>query len=174
MVALLPYQMMTYDPAQHHRRSIRLQGHDYAQPGAYFVTICTQNHDYLFGDIADGEMVLNEAGQMVRGMWDELPLYYPGIETDAFIVMPNHIHGIITIRLPEAGSPLSPGLRACPPLHPPGHPPPPAGQPQGVAPCTNVNTSRQQRAHIKAGRDRIVYPAGRNDAEPDEFRPLRT
>ena len=136
MVALLPYQMMTYDPAQHHRRSIRLQGHDYAQPGAYFVTICTQNHEYLFGDIADGEMVLNEAGQMVRGMWDELPLYYPGIETDAFIVMPNHIHGIITIRLPEAGSPLSPGLRACPPLHPPGHPPPPAGQPQGVAPTT--------------------------------------
>ena len=144
--------MMPYDPAKHHRRSIRLQGYDYSQPGTYFVTICTQNHDYLFGDVADGEMVLNDAGQMVRGVWDELPLYYPGIEADAFIIMPNHIHGIITIQPPDAGSPpptVGAGLRACPPLRTPreqppptgqpslpGHPPPPAGQPQGVAPTT--------------------------------------
>ncbi len=143
---------MAYDPAKHHRRSIRLRGYGYSQPGAYFVTICTQNNEYLFGDVVDGGMVLNDAGQMVQGAWDELPANYPGIETDAFIIMPNHVHGIITIQPPDAKSPLSPvgaGPRACPPLRPPReqppptgppsrprHPPPPAGQPQGVAPTT--------------------------------------
>ena len=137
---------MAYDPAKHHRRSIRLQGYGYSQPGAYFVTICTQNNEYLFGDVVDGGMVLNDAGQMVQGAWDELPANYPGIETDAFIIMPNHVHGIITIQPPDAKSPLSPvgaGPRACPPLRPPaprttaphrspsrtGHPLPPCGCP---------------------------------------------
>ena len=133
---------MAYDPAQHHRRSIRLQGYKYAQPGAYFVTICTQNNAYLFGDVADGGMVLNAAGQMVQGAWDELPANYPGIETDVFIVMPNHVHGILIIQPPDTGSPPPPvgaTPRACPPLlRPPREQPPPAGQPQGVAPTATV------------------------------------
>ena len=124
---------MAYDPAKHHRRSIRLRGYGYSQPGAYFLTICTQNNEYLFGDVVDGGMVLNDAGQMVQGAWDELPANYPGIETDVFIIMPNHVHGIITIQPPDAGSPLSPvgaGPRACPPLRMPrGHPLPPCGCP---------------------------------------------
>ena len=92
---------MKYDP-DNHRRSIRLKGYDYSQSGAYFVTICTQNRECLFGDISDGEMRLNYAGQMVRDVWNDLPIKYRGVEIDEFVVMPNHVHGIIVI----VGAPL--------------------------------------------------------------------
>ncbi|GKT06731.1 transposase [Desulforhabdus sp. TSK] len=82
---------------QRNRRSIRLQGYDYSQAGAYFVTICTQNRECLFGEIVDGEMRLNAAGVMVQTVWDEIPVHYSGIDIDEFVVMPNHIHGIIAI-----------------------------------------------------------------------------
>jgi len=88
---------MKYDPAIHHRRSIRLQGYDYSQAGAYFATICTQNRECLFGEIVNGEMWLNDAGKMIQAVWDEIPAYYLGIDIDSFIVMPNHIHGIVVI-----------------------------------------------------------------------------
>ena len=88
---------MKFNPKIHNRRSIRLQGYDYSQAGAYFVTICTHNRKCLFGDIADGEMWLNDAGRMVQAVWDEIPAHYPGIDIDAFVIMPNHIHGIIVI-----------------------------------------------------------------------------
>jgi putative transposase len=88
---------MRYDPNRHHRRSIRLKGYDYAQPGAYFVTICVQDRECLLGTIADGEMRLNDAGRMVQSWWDRLPEKYPTVETDGFVIMPNHIHGIIVI-----------------------------------------------------------------------------
>lgn len=80
----------------HDRRSIRLQGYDYAQAGGYFVTICTQNRLCLFGDIVNGEMQLNAAGSEVQVVWNELPRRFPGMELDAFVVMPNHVHGIAT------------------------------------------------------------------------------
>jgi len=79
------------------RRSIRLKGYDYSGPGAYFVTICTRNRMCMFGHIATGEMRLNDAGQMVQSVWDGIPAHYTGIETDAFVVMPNHVHGIVII-----------------------------------------------------------------------------
>ena len=88
---------MKYNPDIHHRRSIRLRGYDYSLNGMYFVTICTQGRLRLFGDIADGEMKLNDAGRMVRATWDEIPAHYFGVEIDQFTVMPNHIHGIIKI-----------------------------------------------------------------------------
>jgi len=81
----------------HHRRSIRLQGYDYAQAGAYFVTICVQNRECLFGEVVDGEMLLNDAGQMVETIWEGLPDRFPFIELDQFGVMPNHAHGIIAL-----------------------------------------------------------------------------
>jgi hypothetical protein len=77
------------------RRSPRLQGYDYTRAGAYFITICTQNRVHLFGDVVDGEMVLNTLGCIVETCWDDLPNYYNNIRLDAFVVMPNHIHGII-------------------------------------------------------------------------------
>ena len=89
---------MPYDPDSHHRRSIRLRGYDYSQPGAYFVTICTQGRECLFGQIVGQEMVPNEAGRMIDTWWHGLPQKFPHCNADAFVVMPNHIHGIIVIR----------------------------------------------------------------------------
>jgi REP element-mobilizing transposase RayT len=86
-----------YNPEIHHRRSIRLKGHDYSETGAYFVTVCTQNRECLFGDVIEGEMRLNEVGKVINRWWKELNQKFITIETDVFIVMPNHIHGIITI-----------------------------------------------------------------------------
>jgi len=81
----------------YHRRTIRLQDYDYSLEGAYYITICVQNRSCLFGDIANEIVIPNDAGNMVQKMWDELPLYYPGIALDAFILMPNHVHGIIVL-----------------------------------------------------------------------------
>ncbi len=89
---------MSYDPNKHHRRSIRLRGYDYAHPGEYFVTICVQQHECLFGEVVGDEMVPNEAGDMVASWWAELPRKFPSCEADAFVVMPNHVHGIVVIR----------------------------------------------------------------------------
>lgn len=84
-------------PSNHHRRSIRLPEYDYAQPGAYFITVCTHQHACLFGTIVDGEMQLNEMGRMVQACWDEIPAHFAQVELDACVVMPNHVHGIIVI-----------------------------------------------------------------------------
>ena len=89
---------MKYNPDIHHRRSIRLPGYDYSQPGAYFVTICIWQRDCLLGDIEDGNMLLNRYGEVVNFNWLNLTTVYPHIELDSFVIMPNHIHGIITIK----------------------------------------------------------------------------
>lgn len=88
---------MTFDPDIRHRRSIRLKGYDYSEAGASFVTICTQGMEYLFGDIGDNEMRLNDAGTMVRDLWHKIPDHFPHTDIDEFVVMPNHVHGIIVI-----------------------------------------------------------------------------
>lgn len=82
------------------RRSIRLRGFDYSQAGAYFVTIVCQGRACLFGDVAGEEMQLNDAGGMVQQVWQDLPNRYSGINMDEFIVMPNHIHGVINFVQP--------------------------------------------------------------------------
>ena len=88
---------MIFHPERHHRRSIRLKGYDYRHAATYFATICTQHSACLFGEVVGGQMRLNDAGQMVHDMWDDLAMFYPGVQTDAFVVMPNHIHGIIIL-----------------------------------------------------------------------------
>ena len=88
---------MKYDPEKHHRRSVRLRGYDYSQAGAYFVTICTQGRACLFGDVADGEMRLNEIGNIVADSWRWLALQYDYVELDEWMIMPNHLHGIVVI-----------------------------------------------------------------------------
>ena len=87
------------------RRSLRLEGFDYSKEGAYFVTICTRNGECLFGDVVNGKMRLNELGRMVQTVWDGLPERFPIL--DAFVVMPNHVHGILV--LVGAGLALSQG-----------------------------------------------------------------
>ena len=117
---------MKYDPDKHHRRSIRLPGYDYSRSGAYFVTICTQNRECMFGKIVGGEMVLNDAGRMINIVWDEMQGNYPGVETDEFVVMPNHTHGIIVL--------VGAGPRTCPDNGQPKN----NGHPQGVAPTLSL------------------------------------
>jgi len=80
-----------------YRRSIRLHGYDYTQAGAYFVTICCQDREELFGEIVNGEMVLNEYGNMVQFTWNDLVNHVAGIELGEFVIMPNHVHGIVMI-----------------------------------------------------------------------------
>jgi len=95
-----------FDPDIHQRRSIRLRGHDYSTAGYYFVTICVQGRKCLLGEIANGEVVLNDAGMVVENIWMELPSKYPGIRIDTHIIMPNHFHGIIILQSP-VGAPLA-------------------------------------------------------------------
>jgi putative transposase len=80
-----------------HRRSIRLKDYDYTQSGAYFVTICAHERACLFGAAVDGVMILNEWGVIVQEEWEQTAILRPNVELDAFVVMPNHIHGIIVI-----------------------------------------------------------------------------
>lgn len=88
---------MTNDAPPHHRRSIRLQGYDYRQAGAYFITLVTQGRACVFGDIVEGEMQLNEMGQIVRQCWMGIAEHFPHAMVDQFVVMPNHVHGIIVL-----------------------------------------------------------------------------
>ena len=88
---------MLYNPDIHHRRSIRLREYDYSQAGLYFITICVQNHECVFGNIANGKMILNEYGRMANDCWLEIPQHYPNVVLHEFVVMPNHIHGILEI-----------------------------------------------------------------------------
>jgi len=110
--------MSRYDPDRHHRRSIRLKEYDYTQAGAYFVTICAYQWECLFGDVRDGEMVLSEYGRIVQETWDDLPNHYPHVELDAWVVMPNHVHGIIVLApdvdVVGAGPVVGAGLRPAP------------------------------------------------------------
>jgi putative transposase len=82
----------------HNRRSIRLPRYNYAQPGAYFVTICIHDRKRnLFGDVVDGKMVLNDAGKIANKCWMEIPEHFPHVKLDEYAVLPNHIHGIICL-----------------------------------------------------------------------------
>ncbi|HZU11349.1 MAG TPA: transposase [Chloroflexota bacterium] len=84
------------------RRSTRLRGYDYSQPGAYFVTLCIEQRLPLLGSIVEGEAHLSPAGAMVADVWGGLGDHYPGVSVDAYIVMPNHLHGILVLFDPVA------------------------------------------------------------------------
>ena len=84
-------------PPFRQRRNLRLGGYDYAQPGAYFLTICVHDRACLLGDIVDEEMRLNDAGQVIANTWKELPKRFATLTLDRFVVMPNHVHGILMI-----------------------------------------------------------------------------
>jgi putative transposase len=92
---------MAYDPEKHHRRSIRLKGYDYAQPGAYFVTICVRERECVLGDVVDGKMALSDFGQIAHHFWTQVPDHFPNTSVDTFIVMPNHIHAVVIINDPS-------------------------------------------------------------------------
>jgi len=89
--------MVKFDPQKHHRRSIRLMGYDYASAGAYYVTIVAWQRECLFGEVVNKEMVLSKFGLVAKQQWEKLPKRFPNIELGAYIIMPNHMHGIIEI-----------------------------------------------------------------------------
>ena len=93
-------------------RPRRLREYDYSQDGAYALTICTDWRKPLFGQVTDGRMALNAAGRAVEGVWNELPVHYPHVELDVFVVMPDHVHGIVVFvgGDSEAGSDSGPAL----------------------------------------------------------------
>jgi REP element-mobilizing transposase RayT len=100
---------MKFDAVKHHRHSMRLLGYDYAQVGAYFVTSVTKDRVCLFGEIVDGEMRLNDGGRMIEQWWFELNRKFSTVETDEFVVMPNHFHGIVVIAGVSVGADLRVG-----------------------------------------------------------------
>ena len=95
---------MKYDPSKRHRRSIRLKGYDYTQPGVYFITLVTHNRQCLFGDIAaGGGIMLNAIGEIAYEEWKKSAEIRREMKLDEFIIMPNHVHGIVMILGDDAG-----------------------------------------------------------------------
>jgi putative transposase len=104
--------MMKYDPQKHHRRSIRLSQYDYSQPGAYFITMVTHGRECLFGKIVHGEMQLSAMGQIAEEHWRLIPEHFPHVALGAYVIMPDHVHGIIVIRENGQATNSSPAVRA--------------------------------------------------------------
>jgi REP element-mobilizing transposase RayT len=92
-----------------------LKGYDYASPGAYFVTICVRERECALGDVVDGEMALSDAGHIVQACWDDLPNHYPHVQLDVFVIMPNHVHGVIVLVDDDV---VGAGLRPAPTARP--------------------------------------------------------
>jgi REP element-mobilizing transposase RayT len=88
---------MKHNLKMRRRRSIRLRGYDYARPGSYFVTACTHRRRLLFGEVIDGQMRRNALGDIVHAEWYATERVRPEVRLDAFVVMPNHLHGILEI-----------------------------------------------------------------------------
>jgi len=101
-------EKMPFNPQRHHRRSIRLKGYDYAQPGGYFVTFCVREHACELGQIIDGKMTLSDTGRIVHDFWIQIPVHFPNVSVDMFVVMPNHVHAILMI---EGRGGVTPPLR---------------------------------------------------------------
>jgi len=87
--------MMRYDPDRHHRHSIRLRGYDYSRGGAYFITICIYDRECLLSEINEEKVILSEVGSTVEAIWCDLPKRFPFIVLDEYVLMPNHLHGIV-------------------------------------------------------------------------------
>lgn len=105
-----------HDPKRHHRRSIRLKGFDYTQSGAYYITVVTYQRRHFFGDVVNGVMRLNELGQIAHDEWFKTSVLRPYVELfeDEFVVMPNHVHGIIWIRNNIVGTGVGAERRSAP------------------------------------------------------------
>ncbi len=99
--------MVKFDPQKHHHRSIRLPHYDYAQAGAYFVTIVAWHREFLFGEIVHKTMVLSDYGKIAEECWRLIPDHFPHVELGAFVIMPNHVHGIIVITDQRRGAAMA-------------------------------------------------------------------
>jgi putative transposase len=89
--------MIRFDPRIHHRKSIRLKGFDYSREGLYFITICTHDRQLLFGRIEKGKMNLSDGGKVAHECWLAIPEHFPKVKLHEFVIMPDHLHGIIEL-----------------------------------------------------------------------------
>ncbi|MDO9087286.1 MAG: hypothetical protein Q7U53_13850 [Anaerolineaceae bacterium] len=94
---------MSYNPAIHNRHSLRLSGYDYTQPGAYFLTINAHKMEHLFGRVVDGVVHLSPVGEIAQEQWLKIPDHFANVVLDEFVIMPNHLHGILVITEGEGG-----------------------------------------------------------------------
>ena len=88
---------MVYNPIINHRKSIRLKEYDYSQPGEYFITICIYEKKCILGEIVDENILFSPIGEIAKRCWEEIPEHFSNVELDEYVIMPNHIHGIIMI-----------------------------------------------------------------------------
>jgi putative transposase len=88
---------MRYDPLRHHRRSIRLRGYDYTQVGEYYVTLCIKDRESVLGEIIRNEMHLTRIGEIVEECWEDIPKHFSNAVLDEFVIMPNHVHGVVIL-----------------------------------------------------------------------------
>lgn len=106
---------MTFDPDYYYGvyrcASARMPGRDYTEPGSYFITICTRQRVAWFGDIRNGRMELTDIGAVVDQYWREIPSHFPNVRLDEFVVMPDHMHGILTLRPRDVADHGSVGTR---------------------------------------------------------------
>ncbi len=168
---------MRFNPDIHHRRSIRLQQFDYSLEGAYFVTICVHARECLFGAVENGQVVLNDIGNIVKPAWDELPERFPRIRLGEYVVMPNHFHGIIVNE--NVGAPLAgalPMMNADPSTRAGARPAPTLGDIVGTfKSITTVKYIEWQRSVYGCSRPRLWQRnywehVVRNDADLDRVR----
>ncbi len=104
---------MAYNPDIHHRNSVRLRSYDYRSAGAYFVTICTFQKEAILAEIVDRAASLSSLGNVVQECWQQIPEHFPHVNLDEFIIMPNHLHGIVFINDSDVGAThASPDLTA--------------------------------------------------------------
>lgn len=144
---------MKFDPTKHHRQSIRLKDYDYTQAGAYFITLCTENRTCVLGDVIDGEMQLSPTGTIVVEAREWLAQQYPYVVIDAYVVMPNHFHGIIVIDTTTVGAVREPS-NVPPVRQPPNVPPTPIHpKPLGrlIGAFKTVSTKRINELHATPG-----------------------
>jgi len=99
---------LTYDPKRRSRRSLRLPGYDYTESGAYFIIVVAHGRECLFGQMVNEAMLRTDAGHVVQAVWDRLPAHYPHVRLDAFVIMPNHVHGVLILGSDSVGAGLKP------------------------------------------------------------------
>lgn len=158
------------------RRNPRLEGYDYTQSGVYFVTMCTHLREHLFGSVVNDEVILSEFGKIALTDWDAIPTHYGQVELDCFVVMPNHVHGILIIHdaanqsgvgKPTPYTAESVGAGLVPPAKPLSLPQVIGGYKSGVA--RRINALRKQPGTVLWQRtfyDHIV----RSERELDQIR----
>jgi REP element-mobilizing transposase RayT len=91
------YKRQVKPDINHYRKSLRLKEYDYSLPGEYYVTICTHERECILGEIFDGEMKLNARGIIADKCWREITKHFENVKLDDYLIMPNHVHGIIII-----------------------------------------------------------------------------